>query len=543
VNSIPVKTNISTSRSFTTNSKSSGFKGASNQTLDFSDVLSAGTKESKSTFNPPTKLMKNDINGNQKTDFKKNTQKSDNANNSSKIDDAKHNDTNEDSQIELDNNEEVEVSDDMQISNTNTTDNVIKSSNLDSKDVILSVDSLLETKDNGLKNLYNTENSKNVENIENVENKIESDINNQEMSSEEIYSALNSIFEFIASINNTNNEVVGNDAKNDFSIMGVNPITNGVIYNNNLLGEVTISNDLTSNLFDIEGLDFSNIDLENIDLSKIDIKDLNLDVLKEFSNLEDYNKKLEFLDNNLENLMEVEVLKDLTKGDMSYTNKQENVDVNGFLNSIKVNDKSFRDIESVLKNTDSSSDNSLSSNINSIDSSEFISFLSSMDSTKSAQSTVLVNSNVNIENQTFIFDENTVANDLYTAIKDMNKVNLMQIKFRLTPKELGEMTIDISQLEEISKIKITVANKETFNVIRGNLDKIIEQLKDNGLVSSGSSIDIEMESSNNEGFNFKEYDPENEKGYERESRENIEEETNENKPSLNNSTGSVNILA
>jgi flagellar hook-length control protein FliK len=241
--------------------------------------------------------------------------------------------------------------------------------------------------------------------------------------------------------------------------------------------------------------------------------------------------------------MEVEVLKDLTKGDMSYTNKQENVDVNGFLNSIKVNDKSFRDIESVLKNTDSSSDNSLSSNINSIDSSEFISFLSSMDSTKSAQSTVLVNSNVNIENQTFIFDENTVANDLYTAIKDMNKVNLMQIKFRLTPKELGEMTIDISQLEEISKIKITVANKETFNVIRGNLDKIIEQLKDNGLVSSGSSIDIEMESSNNEGFNFKEYDPENEKGYERESRENIEEETNENKPSLNNSTGSVNILA
>lgn len=96
--------------------------------------------------------------------------------------------------------------------------------------------------------------------------------------------------------------------------------------------------------------------------------------------------------------------------------------------------------------------------------------------------------------------QETLIEDLQNTIIQMNNYNIRQLKIKLSPKELGEMTIDISQLNDISNIRLTMANKETLDLVKSNLGEIVEHLKESNLISDTSTVTIEADTSNKESF-------------------------------------------
>ena len=60
------------------------------------------------------------------------------------------------------------------------------------------------------------------------------------------------------------------------------------------------------------------------------------------------------------------------------------------------------------------------------------------------------------------------------------------------------MTIDISQINDVSNIKLIISNEDTLNLVKSNLSEIIENLKEKNLITDSSIVTIETETKQNE---------------------------------------------
>lgn len=223
------------------------------------------------------------------------------------------------------------------------------------------------------------------------------------------------------------------------------------------------------------------ISSESNDLALEFIKHIDSDFIKNFEKLETLKLKKEALAESFQEFL----------GSKSMESEIDDIGINGFYNIFKTMPDSSN------KTTMNLNDTAIDS-IESLDASDMIELLNHMnDSSKTMETS---QSDKSINTNTFVLNQETLSEDLYSTIIHMKNINLKQLKLKLSPKELGDMTIDVSQLDNVSKIILTVSNQDTLNIIKSNLKEILEHLKSSGLISSESSITVQAEGSKKDSF-------------------------------------------
>ena len=140
-----------------------------------------------------------------------------------------------------------------------------------------------------------------------------------------------------------------------------------------------------------------------------------------------------------------------------------------------------------------------------------------------------------MQNQSFEFNPETFPEDLSSTLIYMKNNNINQLKIKLTPRELGDMVIDISKNNTDSVVKIIASNKDTLDIIKSNLSDITKHLREINLISDNStvSVDSSSEFSSFDGFSESNTSKrqENSKKHSPKSNDEISESFNENKKS------------
>lgn len=134
-------------------------------------------------------------------------------------------------------------------------------------------------------------------------------------------------------------------------------------------------------------------------------------------------------------------------------------------------------------------------NIDSLDSNGLIDLLSNTNILKTNN---VDNSFKTTNTNNLVLHRDNISEDLQSSVLHMKNSNIKQLKLRLTPRELGEMVIDISQVDNISNIKLTVSNDETLSLMQRNLKEIVHSLKEANLISENSSVVVQSENSQRE---------------------------------------------
>ena len=140
-----------------------------------------------------------------------------------------------------------------------------------------------------------------------------------------------------------------------------------------------------------------------------------------------------------------------------------------------------------------------------------------------------------MQNQSLEFNPKTFPEDLSSTLIYMKNNNINQLKIKLTPRELGDMVIDISKNNTDSVVKIIASNKDTLDIIKSNLSDITKHLREINLISDNStvSVDSSSEFSSFDGFSESNTNKrqENSKKHSLKSNDEISESFNENKKS------------
>lgn len=113
-------------------------------------------------------------------------------------------------------------------------------------------------------------------------------------------------------------------------------------------------------------------------------------------------------------------------------------------------------------------------------------------------------SNVNIESSPIReLRQEVIGDDIVQTVKYMNENGLEEIKVKITPRELGEMTIKIMKSLEETKLSITINNEETYNLLNKNVNEISNHLKALDINLKDVSVDIISSNENlfSENFN------------------------------------------
>ena len=78
-------------------------------------------------------------------------------------------------------------------------------------------------------------------------------------------------------------------------------------------------------------------------------------------------------------------------------------------------------------------------------------------------------------------NKQTLDMDIIKNIKFMMKDAISELKVKIYPKELGEMTIKILSEEGIMKAEIKATSKETYNLLNSNLNEIKKLLENQNI--------------------------------------------------------------
>jgi flagellar hook-length control protein FliK len=167
-------------------------------------------------------------------------------------------------------------------------------------------------------------------------------------------------------------------------------------------------------------------------------------------------------------------------------------------------DKNLKDNESsgkysIDENTDE--DRILSKIIDGDDKSSFSKILNSYD--------IYNKNNVDIVKEPVVVNKQSIDLDIIKNVKFMIKNAVQELKVKIYPKELGEMTIKILSEEGIMKAEIKAMSKETYNLLNSNLQDIKKTLIDQNIKIQEVNIGIynedttffSGEENSSEGFN------------------------------------------
>ncbi|GAB6167699.1 flagellar hook-length control protein FliK [Clostridium carnis] len=101
----------------------------------------------------------------------------------------------------------------------------------------------------------------------------------------------------------------------------------------------------------------------------------------------------------------------------------------------------------------------------------------------------------------------TMGEDIIKNVKFMMRNEISELKVKIYPKELGEMTIKILSEEGIMRAEIKATSKETYNLLNSNLNDIKKGLSDQNIKIHDVNIGLYQEdttffSGNNQRDNF-----------------------------------------
>lgn len=93
-----------------------------------------------------------------------------------------------------------------------------------------------------------------------------------------------------------------------------------------------------------------------------------------------------------------------------------------------------------------------------------------------------------IQNQPNFINKNNILNDVVKTIKYMQTNDVKNLTVKVVPKELGEITIKITEEEGKISAVITTNNKQTYNLINSNLKDISNNLHNDGIYINNFSL-------------------------------------------------------
>ncbi|WP_042275351.1 flagellar hook-length control protein FliK [[Clostridium] dakarense] len=116
----------------------------------------------------------------------------------------------------------------------------------------------------------------------------------------------------------------------------------------------------------------------------------------------------------------------------------------------------------------------------------------------------LHSSNLNIAKDTNLSEmpvsnirQEFISEDVIKAIKYLKSNNMEEINIKISPRELGDMTIKLVKSPEETKVLITISKDDVFELLHKNTHDIVKHLTDANIKIKDVTVDIK---SNNDKF-------------------------------------------
>lgn len=135
---------------------------------------------------------------------------------------------------------------------------------------------------------------------------------------------------------------------------------------------------------------------------------------------------------------------------------------------------------------------------------------------------------------------NNLETDIVQAIKYLHSNSTEELNLKMSPKELGDMTIKIIKNDKESKILITLSKEDVFDLLSKNIKEVENHLSSLDLKVKEVSVEIRSENQNDFTQSFKRNSNQEEK--KQRSYEHTED-INENLGIANVEESNINILA
>lgn len=115
------------------------------------------------------------------------------------------------------------------------------------------------------------------------------------------------------------------------------------------------------------------------------------------------------------------------------------------------------------------------------------------------KNTLNINSNeLDIENKPVIIRQEYLSKDIVKVITYLKNNDVQNLKLNITPKNLGEITINLTKSSTDTKILITISEQESFNLINKNLKEITQHLENTNI--KVNQIVVEVKTDNQSFF-------------------------------------------
>jgi len=115
--------------------------------------------------------------------------------------------------------------------------------------------------------------------------------------------------------------------------------------------------------------------------------------------------------------------------------------------------------------------------------SKAVSFMNQFESTKTMDTP-------KVQMPNLVIDKSNLGADIIKTIKFMEVNNTKELTVKMSPKELGEITVKITMESGIMKASISAQNKDTYNLLSGNIQDISDKLKNMDIKIQSLDINI-----------------------------------------------------
>ncbi|MCH3964221.1 MAG: flagellar hook-length control protein FliK [Clostridium sp.] len=100
------------------------------------------------------------------------------------------------------------------------------------------------------------------------------------------------------------------------------------------------------------------------------------------------------------------------------------------------------------------------------------------------------NSSIQGQVQNMTVNKDSFSSDLIKSIKYMELNNVKELTVKVTPKELGNITINLVMEEGRMKAVLTASNKDTYNILNSNLQDMSNKLQSNEIKVQNFSLNL-----------------------------------------------------
>ncbi|WP_446897151.1 flagellar hook-length control protein FliK [Clostridium sp. LBM24168] len=92
--------------------------------------------------------------------------------------------------------------------------------------------------------------------------------------------------------------------------------------------------------------------------------------------------------------------------------------------------------------------------------------------------------------QALTINKNAFSSDIIKSIKYMELNNIKELTVKVTPKELGSITINLVMEEGRMKAVLTASNKDAYNILNSNLQDMSNKLQNNEIKVQNFSLNL-----------------------------------------------------